>query len=1011
MRTWLACVAAALLLAAPAMAQTPVTALGVSKEHRAEALLGLGRIARDRGDWREAHDRFVQSDLARTFDSALQEEHFWIAVRADRATAMQLAGGLAARGGATRDVLARWIELADDGTPSELLTIIDIASRAVPGDPQWTTARAGVALRAERAGEFDTATRAWAAVPAAARAADAEWQASFLRVSAARTTRASLAGDFDRYVQAHPDDVGMRAIAVEAWADAGRALRALTILEPLLGAGASPAHVRRAAELARQGGDIRRARQLYERLHAAGTARAEDAWALASLLAAAHDSPGLRRVLATIPQARQGCADRLVDVATAAGDHVLLADLLPSLDPSCATYSTVAPLAAAARLAQNNPLAAELWLAPLARTSSLDEPSRLVLARALSARQAWLEVEHVLAPLVEGRDDAMARKAASVLAWAWHGQARYRQAWDLALRLAEPYADRRDAQAGWAGLAFAAGDLPAAERLANASLGSARDDEARVIHASLAARAGRPREVLAWLDGERVTLTQPGHIALRLDAIHAIQGTLAARRAALAYEGIVGSDAALLTRRATWAMVEGDLEAAAADARRVRELDPAHGERLDIALLLAADRPEQAWARATVADPVMVAQAPAAWARLRLDAALGSRRWSAVEALLLEPALDLDDAGRIITDARVRIGRDGSLGDAMRQSLAQLVSDDRHVHAAQVLLAGDEVARGAFGAALSRLAGVKYTGRGPTDVRSVAAEALLGLDRAPEVLNLIDDGASEPVGLQLARARARIALGQGHAVRADLERIARSTGRRDAYLAWASTLETATARVAALEEALARDPDDRSLRVRVADARRLAGDLEGARRDALDLLRDVPTSREAWTVRVATEATARSADLVAVLREGRALLGGGAEVDLLLGEALAQAPQVTDVAVDEVTRWTAALSATHGLRAARLDAALATSAGRWPLAADAIARMERLSPAGDLAMQRLRAQVTAWSGAHAAAVPLFASYLERVPEDVAMWRQYARLLSWRDDREGASRASIRRPRP
>ncbi len=135
---------------------------------------------------------------------------------------------------------------------------------------------------------------------------------------------------------------------------------------------------------------------------------------------------------------------------------------------------------------------------------------------------------------------------------------------------------------------------------------------------------------------------------------------------------------------------------------------------------------------------------------------------------------------------------------------------------------------------------------------------------------------------------------------------------------------------------------------------------------------------------------------------------------LMLVEAVSQVPQLPDEAVDVATAWLDAMPASHALRAARLQAALAVSAGRWPLALDAIGRLHQLAPQ-DTGVLRLEAEVTAWSGAHAAAVPLFAAYLEREPDDMAAWRQYARLLTWRDDREGAERAYARAqalsPRP
>ena len=345
-----------------------------------------------------------------------------------------------------------------------------------------------------------------------------------------------------------------------------------------------------------------------------------------------------------------------------------------------------------------------------------------------------------------------------------------------------------------------------------------------------------------------------------------------------------------------------------ADAARVRLLDAGAGERLDVALLIAADRADSAWEKLAAVDPVSVSQAPAAWRRLRLDVALAAQRWTSAEEVLSDPGLDVAPPARTVAAARLRLGRDGTLDPDTRTALEQLIASDRQVRAARVLLARDDVARGAYAAALSRLsigdAGpVNDDGRTrqlPADVRAIAAEALLGLGRAPEVLALISTSQSEPIGLQLARARARLAIGEVAAVRPVLEQLARTTGRADAYLAWIATLESVDARLAALRDGVARHPAHVELRLREADARRLAGDFDGARRQVLAVLADAPTSRDAWAVRVAIEAASRSIDLVDVLREARVVLGGDADVALLLGEAVAQAPQVTEAAVDEV---------------------------------------------------------------------------------------------------------------
>jgi tetratricopeptide (TPR) repeat protein len=983
-----------------------------SAVQRAEALIGLGRVAATRRQWREAHDRFTESARLRPLDVGQQEEHFWVAVHVDRDTALGLARSLADRKAASREVFVRWIDLLgdDEDAIGAVLAVADAAAAAVPNDPAWIQTRASVAVRAERAGQTAVAARAWSGVPAVDREARADWQASFLRVSAAQTSRAALAPEFDRYVAAHPADDGMRALAVEAWADAGQPLRGLDLLGPRLGRTATAATLRRAADLARQGRAESRARALLERVHATGGATEQDTWTLATLLAAERDSAALRRLFVTYPPTPAPCADRLIEVALASGDDEVLADLVPALPTACRAYGEVAPRVARVLIARGRTDRAETWLAPMAHAGTLDDAGRLVYARALAARQAWRDVDALLAGLVVGRDDAVARQAADLVTWAWHGLGRSREAWQLATRLLSPERDAVDARAGWAALAWAAGDRAAAVRLADAVLGSARDVDARAVRASMAAADGQPRDVRRWLDPVSASLTDPGHVLLLVDAIDALDGPTAARRAAGAYPAIVSHDATLLGRRSVWAAASGELAAAAADAALVRALDAGMADRLDVSLAVMADEGLAAWTAVTRASTADVAAAPHAWARLRFDAAIASRRWADADAALEAFGADLDDGARALATARLHLGREGGLDDGARSALAHLVAQDRHVRAATVLLATDDVARREYAAALGRLPwSIEAPGASAaaTDIRILAAEALLGLGRAADVVRIVSSGASEPAALQVLWARAQIALGHGATARARLETLAVTRGRADAALALADLIETSEARLAMLAEAHARHPDHRDLHLRYAEALRLTGDTTAARAEASAVLRQVPSSREAWRVVVASAATARSATLVDELRQAREALGTGPDVSLLLAEAVAQAPQVSDAGVDLVVSWFAEVPESHAIRAWRVQAALGVAAGRWPLAQEAIGRLETLVPPSDTSVLRLRADVTAWSGAHAAAVPLFAAYLEREPADAAAWRQYARLLTWRDDRLGAEQAYAR----
>lgn len=979
-----------------------------SLDQRADALLGLGRVARDRSNWRDAYARFVESRRLRPLSSPQLSELFWIAFHADPAEARRIAAELAARRGASRDVFTGWITLARQAEPpAVVLAIVEQAAAAFPADPAWTDTRATMALRAERDRRDDLAAAAWAAIPTLERESRADWHASFLRVSAARGTRASLAPEIDRFVRAHPEDLGMRRLAVEAWADAGQPLRGLGLLEPLAGPHATGADLRRAADLARQAGAHTRARALLERLVASPAATDADTWTLAELLAASRDAAALRRLFAGHPPGgEQPCRDRLVTVAIAAGDDTLLTDVVPSLPESCPMYGAVASRIAIVQLERDRPADAERWLAPLARAGTLDEPSQIALARALAARHAWADVDALLSAMVRDRTDAQAREAARVLVWAWHAQARSVEAWRLSERLLSPATDRPVARAGWAAMALAAGDEASATLLADSALGTSRDTDARAVLAALAMRAGHPREALRWLEPVRRSLTEPGHVLLLVDAVEAIEGAAAARDAVDDHAGITAGDPILLERRALWSATIGDVAGAAVDAARVRTLAPARADRLDVAVLLASGQGDAAWTRLASVSPGTAMADASAWLRLRLDAALATGRWDEGSRLLAEAGGVLTDADAALTTARLVLGRDGTLGPEHRIRLTELVTSDTHARAAALILAADEIAHRAYGGALARLStlgGASLGATAPADVRALQAEALLGLGRADQALVITAASLFAPPALQVLRARAQRSLGQVAQARATVEHLVRATGRADALLAWADLAETPDARVAVLADARMRHPDDVRVRAHYADALWRAGDGPAARAEAEAVLRRAPRSREAWRVVAAVEAAQRATTLVSTLDRARAELGGDPDDVLLLVGAITQVPHPPDQAVDLASGWLAALPASHALAGARATAALGVTAGRWPMASAAVARLRILAP-DDSEVQRLEAEVTAWSGHHNAAVPLFERYLDREPADVSAWRQFARLLSWMGDRVGAERA-------
>ncbi len=982
-----------------------------STDQRANALIGLGRVAAARGNWSEAHARFMQSDRLRPFTPDQVQEHFWIASRASRTDALRIARALADRGHATRAVYVEWIALQRKDPAAgadERLATIARAEQAIPDDAEWTRARAVVALDLEARDQMAASARVWAGIPPPLRDSRPDWAASALRVSAHGRSRAAMAPALDAFVARYPDDDSMRALAVEAWCDAGRPDRALQVLSPLVGPDvATPAHLRRAADLARQAGDRRQARALLERLRATGQATASDTWAFAALLAADREAQALRTLIGRERPSDDACRTRTVETLVASGDITLLADLVPALDSRCSTYGTVATLVAPVLAAREDRAAVRRWLEPLAAAGTLDVHSRLLLARTLDARTEAPLLETLLAPLVHeaaDRTDRGAREAAGLLVWARYAEGRAVDAWRLATRLLDVDRMPADERAGLASVALAAGESAAAGRLATTALGSARDVDARGVLAAIGAHEGRAEDVLRWLEPVLPSLRTPGHLLLWLDARAALAGPADALQHAASVAPLVDADVELTARRATWAAATGDSVAAADDLERVRTRDAERAARLDVELALAEGAADRAWLLASTVSPARYALATPAWDRLALDAALMAGRWSEA-ARVLGGMADLPADDRLLAMARLRIGRDAALDDETRHALAALVHANRRAADARVLRASDAVASGSPAAALAMLsvgADDPAIVTAPPEMRRVAAAAWLALGRPDQVLRIVST-ADRQVGLRLLRGRALFASGKAADAREVLERLAHDTGRADAYLAWAEAAALPTDRLRVLRLGRSAAPDAPELRVALADALLQAGDFPAARAEIDAASGAGQAGREIWRVRVRLEGLSNPVGLPAILRAGRAALGSDAESTLLLAEAAASAPGLAGEAVTTLMDWMGGLPDTHRARALEVQAHVGIGTGRWDLAGDAVAQLVRLQP-GDARIRRLEAQVTAWSGLQAEAVPLYEAYLAADPDDVEAWREYARLLSWREAYDEAVRA-------
>ncbi|MGI8673063.1 MAG: hypothetical protein ACR2LU_10710, partial [Luteitalea sp.] len=476
----------------------------------------------------------------------------------------------------------------------------------------------------------------------------------------------------------------------------------------------------------------------------------------------------------------------------------------------------------------------------------------------------------------------------------------------------------------------------------------------------------------------------------------------------------VETDIELLARRSRWAADTGDDAAADRDLQAVRRHSAGRGRRLDIELRVARGDATGAWGLVDTVDVATADDATReAWARLRVSTATAAGRWQSLAGAITAASAWLTPAEQVLADARLAVGRDGVLSDVQHNALDALVRDDSHRTPASVLLAAHDVATGAWERALARLPlalGQPDARLAADDLRHVAAQALRGLERHRDIVDLIGDAESEPVQLQIQRAQALTALGRVGESRPVLARLATVTSRADAWLALADTTDDQSERLRILADAVAHLPERLDVRARLADARWRSGDADGALADADVAIagagRDLGVAAQAWRVRIAVLAARADASLRSELDHARGALGVSPDAVYLLADATSGAALLSDDVVTLVDGWLRALPDGWQIRTARVQAQLGVGSGRWTMAREAVDRLRLLVP-GDASVRLIDAQVTAWSGAHAAAVPLYAAYLAEVPGDVRAWRDYARLLTWRQDVDAAASAYAR----
>ncbi len=730
--------------------------------------------------------------------------------------------------------------------PRSCCGVVDLAAAAFPGDAEWARTRAHLALRAERDGRPATAVRAWAGVSSArSRVTRAVARVVPARVRGAVHTRGAGAGVRQvrpraslRHRHAADRDRGLgRCRATAAWTRplhaAPRPRRDRRGPAPRGRPRAAGRETPQGAGPARPAGRVRaiRPRTTGGRWRPCSPP-STTAWPCVGC------SP-------VIPPRRSRAASALIAVAMAAGDDALLADLVPSL---LAGLPDVRDRRAAdcRRAAGTRPARRRRALAgaagsvgrPRRRRGESCWPARCRHV-APGRRSSACSREWSLPATTPGR--ARRRGCSRGRGTHRHGPRRP-GAWPRAS--ARPSHDTPDAQAGWAAMALAAGDRAAAARLADAAMGSAREIDARAVKASLAS-SRRPSGARCCAGSGPCGARSPIPDTSSCCSTPSTRSTGRRPRDARPMP-----TPTLVADRRHAARATGDLGGGAGRCRwchsrrgarpRAR---PGAADRLDVSLALAAGDGEAAWAscrgQGSRGGPERAGRLGRACASMPR-----SRRGGGPRPPRCSRDLEarLTDGERTLATARLRLGRDGVLDETGRTALQDLVAAGRYARPVD-RAAGDrrrEAARvrrrprSAWPAVARRRSSAALPL--PADVRRVAAEALLGLGRAADVLRL--DRRSRPRSRPDCRwcglARSWRSDTWRRGAPAWRPRPGHRTSRRVSGVGRA--LDSPDARVRVLGEALARQPDDRQLRLRHADALRLAGDLGAARAEAEALL-------------------------------------------------------------------------------------------------------------------------------------------------------------------------------
>jgi tetratricopeptide (TPR) repeat protein len=1025
---WLA-LALAVLGTASALAQTP------RDTSRAETLVGLARLQRERGDAAAAILSFDEADRISPFKGSLLVEYFWASAGAHAQTAMAVGTRVLASEPGRDDVRDRLVGLAIEAhdeaaverlvrprlstkplsaiwprrlgesllrqrRPAEAVTWFEEAARrqgALPSD--LALAAAGI----EAAGaSAEARLAAWTRVPADAWRGNQDWRASRLRAMVDALKPRDVVGDVEDYVGRFPADRGVRAMAVEVSVRAGRPDRALAHLAVLEQGDDSARWLRRDADVSILAGDPLRATAVLRKLVASGDAVQADRIRLAHLLIDASKRPEAAAVLATEEGRGEACSLDLLDVVARLGDPAFFSRFLEPRRAGCVARVEWRWRAVDQAVGAGLHRQALVLIEPLATAPGASAAVRLRFGQLL----LWAGLPHeaipVLEPLAAGGDNAPALDA---LADACRGTARPADAWAAAERILSvgtPGASRR------LDLAEMAIEADAPERALDLAddVIHTHDGEARgngelrrraeiVAGRALLARS-EPASALHRLKPVLTRDASPAALAALLDATRAMRGPAAALALAAEWRLEEVEDAELAARISLCATLTGDGATAARLAGRVASLSSARARQLAVEVALAENRTREA---AAALASQLTSNPKDPWV-LELSAVV-----AATEGRFADAASRVADARALLPESTRLAVREAEWlvrANSSREAFANLsklqASHPERIDA-RLALARIHVDAGRVSDALALLGrGVPDWQALPEDGIRLAALALRQRGTFADALATLRGSSSTSLDLRLMTAQLTWAVDGSSAGSAAFERLASAPDCSDmVFEAWARAAADPAVRLDILRRGRTQFPDSADLNGELALAAWRMGRSDEALSAARQAIRTAPDRVQPWVV--AVQALVRSgatADLSLLLeRFGARFLSRPDVVYDFVGLASALVRGAADPVAVKSLEWTADLLSAHpdDARAAVARARALSAVDRFSEGVGVLDRALAANPANP-AVLHLRADLLSYAGDYARSLAAYDAYLAAAPDDIDARRQQARVAGW-----------------